>query len=488
MIVEIHILSGSRQGERIEFDRLHFRVGDQPDSEVYFDPACDPASGGRSAEFQFSESDGWTLRKLGAGDLLVNQGPVSGTTHVRSGDIVRLSDVGPDFVFTVLPHRQVGVDSLGAGQGGAALPGEAAQPAEVPVAGLVEGEVPLPDPLPKASTTGQWKMPALVGGAAVLGLIVLLLWPRPAPDPHGEFTHDWEALQPIQQPPALPPTVPSDPQPDERPDEPPRERARPWSEVLDQVREALFVIQVEDPTGQASWPIANACAIRADTLLTSGTAASAIVSLQATQLDNVELRSRKWSVWAQSATGLRRRVTTIRVHQGYEELPVESPEGAIDPRMYFYLALLTVEGTLPATLPIAPAAVEGLPVAAAGIPYRSERATRFQSYSAGLMEGRVEMLGHLDPKRAESPALLRITASIPLPEPDAMGPYMFGCPVIDRGGNLVGVYSSPGLTPEAQRANMHYAAETRLVALWLSGEGLGSWVEPSATVSSAVNE
>ncbi|MDY0170458.1 MAG: hypothetical protein RBS80_28210 [Thermoguttaceae bacterium] len=519
MIVEIHILSGSRQGERLELDQLAFRVGSQPGSAVYFDPANDPPAKDRLAEFRFSEDDGWSVCNAGEGELLVDHEPVNGTAHVRSGNVVRLSGLGPDFVFSILSRPKSvpalsGAERTGATQtlrppaketvtsaGNAWAVDDGKIVPDVPVTGAGQAATPAAQlALESAPNTGGWKARALVVAGMVLGLIVLLFVLKPAPDQTDAAAPGGETAEPAQVMPAPGPEQqpkeqllvdkPKPPAPAavDRPVEPAPDGPPSWSTVLGQVREAVFLVLVEDPTGQASWPVANACAIRNDTLLTSGTAASALVSLQEMKLDNVDLGGREWTVWAQSATGLRCKVTTIHVHQGYEQLPDDAVKAPPDPRMYFDLGLLTVEETLPATLTLVDRSEEGLPVAAVGIPYRSEQVSPFHSYSIRFVEGQVTMFTHLDPRIAESPALLRVTAPIPLPATNGMGPYQIGCPIIDRSGHLVGIYSSSGLTPEMQRANMHYVVETRLVGLWLAGKGLGSWVEPAVTVQPSTHE
>ena len=106
MPVEILILSGARQGERIELELDEFRVGDASYCEVVFNRDADPAVRGRTAAIRRDE-EGWSIRNMGRGDLMVNQEPVSGTSRLRSGDVVRMSDRGPDFAFTVDPIAPV---------------------------------------------------------------------------------------------------------------------------------------------------------------------------------------------------------------------------------------------------------------------------------------------------------------------------------------------------------------------------------------------
>ena len=105
MAVEILILSGARQGERLVFDKREFKVGSDAGCEVLFDSDRDPSIRGRSAMFRCQE-DGWHVRCAG-GDVLVNQRTVTGWMRVRSGDVVRMSQLGPDFSFSLVTSVSV---------------------------------------------------------------------------------------------------------------------------------------------------------------------------------------------------------------------------------------------------------------------------------------------------------------------------------------------------------------------------------------------
>ena len=113
MAVEILILSGARQGARLVLDGKQFRVGTEPDCEVFFDPQHDPSAKDRAALLQL-EDDGWHIRSTGAGELIVNQQTVTGSKCLRSGDVVRLSAIGPDFCFRlVAPGAEVPEEVVG---------------------------------------------------------------------------------------------------------------------------------------------------------------------------------------------------------------------------------------------------------------------------------------------------------------------------------------------------------------------------------------
>lgn len=103
MSVEIFILSGARAGEQIILDATEFRVGGEPNCEVVFDPRQDLPAKGRSAAFRLMD-DGWYVSRTGIGELLVNQEVVTGRARIRSGDVLRMSNEGPDLVFSLVSH------------------------------------------------------------------------------------------------------------------------------------------------------------------------------------------------------------------------------------------------------------------------------------------------------------------------------------------------------------------------------------------------
>ena len=105
MAAEIRILSGVRKGERVVLDATEFRVGTETQCQVYFDPRLDPAARGRTVLLRLT-SDGWIVSSIGSGEVLLNQAPIDRETHIRSGDLVRLSDRGPDFSFAFAISNQ----------------------------------------------------------------------------------------------------------------------------------------------------------------------------------------------------------------------------------------------------------------------------------------------------------------------------------------------------------------------------------------------
>lgn len=100
MPVEISILSGARQGQRQALDATRFKAGPDAACEVFFDPAADPPVKNRFVVLHLME-DGWYIQSTGQGDVYVNDRPVVGMTRIRSGSVVRMSESGPDFMFTI---------------------------------------------------------------------------------------------------------------------------------------------------------------------------------------------------------------------------------------------------------------------------------------------------------------------------------------------------------------------------------------------------
>jgi len=182
MPVEISIISGARKGERIQLDSDSFQVGDDSACEVYFNPRKDPSVGGRRALIVFEES-GWRIQNTGSGMLLVNQNVVEGPTPLRSGDIIRMSDMGPDMTFTLIsgpkdtiasaaepPESSEEATAATSGQNGTAPPDKTAVEEEQPAA--------------TADADKPWSfapLGVLIGIVAFLVLAVVALLMRPSP-------------------------------------------------------------------------------------------------------------------------------------------------------------------------------------------------------------------------------------------------------------------------------------------------------------------
>ncbi|QGJ70454.1 Hypothetical protein PBC10988_21510 [Planctomycetales bacterium 10988] len=112
MPIELLVLSGSRQGERIELDSEKITIGDQVDCSLQFGAKTDPAARGRCLEL-YHETDGWRIRSLGQGLSFLNADPLSQDMALRSGDMVRLSASGPDVRFSILRQASAGGQKSG---------------------------------------------------------------------------------------------------------------------------------------------------------------------------------------------------------------------------------------------------------------------------------------------------------------------------------------------------------------------------------------
>ena len=100
MAVEIVILSGARRNERIVLDCRTFQAGCDPNCDVRFDPQSPPGRNRSDRKFQLQEG-GWCVRSAG-GEMWVGTQRVTGLTHVRSGDVIRMSASGPEFSFAIV--------------------------------------------------------------------------------------------------------------------------------------------------------------------------------------------------------------------------------------------------------------------------------------------------------------------------------------------------------------------------------------------------
>ncbi len=163
MPVEILVLSGARQGERHHLDGHRIVVGDVANADIALHPRDQAAACGRHATLDSSEQ-GWTLTNRGAGEWLVNQRPVSSgqSTRLRSGDVVRISDEGPDFRFAIVA---------------AGAPSVAGPPVATET-GTADEDAPT-ESAPRPDADGNRGQPrlarsAVIGGVGSLALVALL--------------------------------------------------------------------------------------------------------------------------------------------------------------------------------------------------------------------------------------------------------------------------------------------------------------------------
>ena len=108
MAVEISILSGEQQGRTARFDGDRVFIGDGPSADLRFDPEREPAVQNKSAVLRLDDEEGWRIANEGRGTWYVNQTAVGprGSQRLRSEDVVRLSETGPDFCFRIVTSRK----------------------------------------------------------------------------------------------------------------------------------------------------------------------------------------------------------------------------------------------------------------------------------------------------------------------------------------------------------------------------------------------
>lgn len=492
MAVEIHILSGARQGERITFDAHEFRAGDDPGCEVFFDPVRDPSARHRTAVFKLKD-DGWSVKPTGGGEMLLNQSPLEKQAHVRSGDVVRMSEQGPDFCFTII-GRVPAVSTSSPPP----VPDSAPAPAAVAASAARDESPPqlqtgLP-PIPKASSR---QLPLWIGGGvAVAALILVWVWSvasnRPEPqsnatlakapsedtDQPGGDTTPPSRQQEVKRPPATPQaddqeTVKSTPPeaarpPDKKPHQPnadqPQNPDPPDVNLPTRLQNVVLLIQVEKRTAgrSFSWPFATCCAIGKNTLLTS--------ARETTEM--ARLHGEGFKIWATDpARGVKQEVTDFRVHKDYPKLAQQPGDWIL-----VNLGLLTVEGDLPEIAALAPAEEldnleEGLPVACFGFTFGPEKTTRFDTFQPQLTPTKVYLFTPLSdlPGRSD---LLEVKAQMPI--------NCYGSPIVDMQGKVVAVYGEAAVGAGVKDLQYATVLNRPLLAQWLQDRDQETWIRPPA--------
>ncbi len=510
-VVEIRVLSGSRQGDRFEIDQRELRVGTAADGDVVFDTPSDPGAAGREVVFRLAD-DGWTVKSTGSGQVMLNHEPVEGTVRIRSGDIVRLSEQGPDFSFTILPGP-TGMPSAPAVA--TATPELAAAAAGTAPPSRATDQAPAAQPAAQPASQPAGAGPGALGGpilalavlaACVLGILVV--W-RPWSGDGGDGENKAVARSSEEDTRDGSPTdaktdratkstgnsgvgakddtnakattssnttkIGADPPKPEAKRgedpgaglEPPRPAKPddPWAEVLDALRPTVWLLVVEDPGGKGVWPFATATAVGERTLLTSGLAVAELARFEA----------EGWKVSAVSRTlGKQTAVEELAVHRGFNAMASEPAR-----RVYFEFGRVTVAQPLPERALIATAAElaaieRGMPVASVAIAHDGEVLNRFQRLVPELKPASIFHVTSLDADPA-SPRLLHVKAALP--------ENILGSPIVNREGRVIGVYVTKAVPPPDQNVqdlNIHYVVGARLVKAAMLSEDAGDWVEPAA--------
>jgi hypothetical protein len=488
MPVKILILSGARQGEQLVLDAGEFRVGSDPACEVFFDPERDRAIRGRSAMFR-REEDGWYIRCAG-GEVLVNQQAVAGRTRVRSGDVVRMSDSGPDFSFSIVagvsvsPLAQSAVES-------AAQP----QPLDVPcpVAEVERTAVPQAADAEQHSvsapmTSGKidrrwitWAMAGLALGALALvivrsalsppTIIVKIDQPGIPLTPVGATT-DSDARATGRESVKTGQTTSSETKKSLDTGGKVGEEKGQDADVGAQLGEAVFLLQVEN-SGQ-SWPFATCVAIHSDTLLTTAREAAQLATWR---------EEKGFKIWVtRPATGFKEEVQDIRINGVFASL-ADKPDRWI----YFNMGLLVIQGKLPKAAPLAsPEELakleEGLRVDCFGFTHEGEKISRFDRFEPRLTQGKVYVISAPADLPVRS-ALLHVKAEIPK--------NAYGSPVVNAQGKVLGIYGEAAVPPTGKETaaggaglkNLHYVTvvNPEMLNLWLRDRDAKMW-PPAAAV------
>jgi hypothetical protein len=454
------------------------------------------------------EESGWRIQNRGSGLLLVNQNVVEGPTPLRSGDIIRMSDMGPDLTFTLISRPKDAVATVG----DALESSEAHVGATTSQAGTITPAEPRTGERQhlSAAVIARLRSPTALGvsiGIAVflvVAVAALLLRPstpessRESTDanesPELQDTHDQSVKEggpngtridseagevtsassadqrgladkasvavtdAGPEPGGAQTNAMETPEPDD-----------PWNAVTQRLAPAVCLVLAEEPGIRTAFPYGTACAIRSDALLTS--------AALALELD--KRRRSGWKIWAEwPARGERLAVREIRVHQGF----VGADDTPCEESIYWDLAILLVDGELKSVAVLAgPGEVRelepGCEPACLGIPHDGEPLTRFDVPAVELTRGKLFQQSTLatpqDADRTAAPVLLHLKAPVPH--------NMYGGPILNQAGSVVAVYAEKAQLPDTeadQRLQIHYAPVVTLGRAWLMGQGLEHWIMP----------
>ena len=177
MAIEIHVMSGARQGQRERFEKSVIAVGRHPMSDLRFDAERDLDVSARHAELRGVEGR-WTLHDLGSTNgTFVNGARVGSEVELHEGDVITFGADGPRVqVRLAVPADTPARDSTPA----TAMRRSASRPPE-------------PSPVPVVSatprrTTGErvaaavreetrWlKQVLVIGGVALVGGVGIAFW------------------------------------------------------------------------------------------------------------------------------------------------------------------------------------------------------------------------------------------------------------------------------------------------------------------------
>lgn len=450
MAVGLFILSGARQGERVVLEASEFRVGGVRGCRVYFDPQREPQVEGRAALFQRGQ-DGWYVKNVGRGELVVNDEALHGVMRLADGDIVELSESGPGISFHLIdrsaPRRirpwtvtLMALAGMVVGLGCVWLVRGWWQSSQVPNSAPGEAALgPAAPGAPSLAGAARDERQTLAGKASPVG---------------GRDAYP-QRIEENRRSPADVPLASGQAGPRQPPDA--------WQAMFERVRDAVWLVSIEDPDAATTWPFATASAIRGDTLLTSGTVG----------VELVRFKRRGCNVWAvNQALGAKHEVQEVRVPAAFA-----AATGKPERQIYSDLSLLTLSGRAPRLVELAGEAElseldGGRPVALVGIVHDTEPMHRFQSLPPELTRGKLLVVTGLD-GAAYGPKLLHVRATLTA--------RIYGSPVLNVAGRLVGVYAEAATAEkDARELPLHYVTmiDRALIQRGLAGSD-GAWVAPA---------
>ncbi len=529
MAVEIIILSGSRQGERLLLDATNFRAGTDPGCDVFFDPRRDACTENRSASFRLME-DGWYMVHT-AGPIVINQKAAACPARIRSNDVIRMSENGPDFMLNIVasaapqrinpPLRPTDQQVISGAPRelspdipypddspatiGAIIPAITSHTNQSPSLQEIPMLTPCtkldhlssaPPPAPVSSTAvlayverntsrpatrERWILwvAAGLGFCAVLALLsgVLALLIRGSGPPTAPTTVSVTVTVPQDaQKNATPPvneggknnltrgeTTPSSP--------PPLKEPSTEERILKQIKDAVFLIQVEK--AGHFWPMAVCCAVGKHALLTSAREASDLYEKR----QNPDKGFKIWAVNPENHTQIA--VEDVYVHAVYTTLE-DKPTNWI----YYDFALLTVAEELPETVELASAEElaslkETGKLSAKTCVYfcGSENMKEFEDFHPGITQGKIFVITAAPPDLPSHPRLLQITGN--------MFKDAFGGPVLNDQAKIVAIYGAT-IQPEGMK-ELHLAPviNPEMIALGLMQKYEKIWVAPNPRKSNS---
>jgi len=486
MAVEISILSGARQGQRFSLEATRFRAGPDPGCEVFFDPSLDSPARDRSVSLCLME-DGWYIQSTGPGEVFVNQSPVVGLTRIRSGSIVRMSEYGPEFEFSILSRSPSPGEAPGSPPSVPASPYSPVAPAG-PVVGLPAGPslaapglpvtpVPVQEPVRPASPAphaGDSGRLAVIVGGIILGCLVLLVAIKLLSPPQvviippqGSAVEKVQKVEKEEGSPEKKARVEEETHqaPTASAEAAPPAKADP---LLDRLKDAVLLIEVEEKTGKLL-PFATCCALSADTVLTS---AGEALKLSEWRTDP------RWGfkAWVTNpATGLKLAAGEIRLYA------VSVATSKPDDWIFTNLALISVQGTLPKTVELAGAEelaqlAQGNTVHAFGYTHEGDLIGDADHFAVNHTPARIVAVA-VHPDLPGKPRRLGIRAELPK--------SAYGSPIVNSQGKVVAIYSVPfgeaggdqnAKTPAMQ--DMHYATVVNpgVIELGLNKSDPKMWV------------